>query len=541
MDFSIPEFIASPIDEGFGPEDAGTKELYREVEAFARHGQPILIFGPTGAGKEFLARHYYNTLVKAEFYGQYKDGWPLRFKEIKESYSKYYSEKELDIFVRSIRPGVFQSINSATIYPNLAESILFGHEANAFTDALTRPGLLESIKYGVLFLDEVGDLPKELQAKMLRAVDSEICEGRRMGGKMDYSLKDLIIIAATNRPRKKIRDDFYYKIGIEVEIKGIDERPKDTVKSIPHFIAKAIGKRKDYSSVTRMFGLTISDIRSVNKLSEAEEVKNFAKSLSDSIAEEILERRWPGNFRALRRAIESSVMRIESIKDPALFSKEFQKHFSWYVSKYSEGAFKTAGVEKTFPGEVIFPSPNPELDMRIEEELNKHNLKGIDDHEKKILSVFFSRTHERGFVRQELEKFYSKSGSIRFVSPTHVRGRINLLIDLDILCVKGKGKSTRYEIGKEFLRIVRSKAGEIFSLPEVSKRLEGRSIEIKSLAENLNKNDRIYIEAPPGYGKTFFIAVFCKEMKDKYSFFYYPLGEGGINKMFRGYNWIIAK
>ncbi len=328
MNVKVPEFTTTIVDTGFTPEDEDTKKLYNEVGAFAKQGQPIVIFGPTGAGKEFLARHYYNTLIKAEFYQQYKDKWPSKFDEICRQYSAVYSKDSLEVFLNSIRAGVFQSINSANIYPNLAESLLFGHEANSFTDARTSPGLLESIKYGLLFMDEIGELPKYIQAKLLRAVDTEISEGCRISGKMTYSLKDVIIISATNQPREKIRKDFYYKMGLEVNIKGIDERPKDVRKSIPYFISKAIGKRKDYAAVNNMFG--IRGLRDVSGLSETEEVKNFALEQGSLVAGEILMRKWPGNFRAMRTALEASILRIESPDNLTSFSEKFRKNLHHY-------------------------------------------------------------------------------------------------------------------------------------------------------------------------------------------------------------------
>jgi hypothetical protein len=106
---------------------------------------------------------------------------------------------------------------------------------------------------------------------------------------MTYSLKDLIIISATNQPKEKIRKDFYYKMGLEVNIKGIDERPKDVRKSIPYFISKAIGKRKDYAAVNNMFG--IRGLRDVSGLAETEEVKNFALEQGRLVAGEILMRK----------------------------------------------------------------------------------------------------------------------------------------------------------------------------------------------------------------------------------------------------------
>jgi len=58
MNFTCPKFKTSIVDSGFTPEDSDTREVYKEVAAFAKQGRPIIIFGPTGAGKEFLARHY---------------------------------------------------------------------------------------------------------------------------------------------------------------------------------------------------------------------------------------------------------------------------------------------------------------------------------------------------------------------------------------------------------------------------------------------------------------------------------------------------
>ena len=233
---NTPKFETSPVLEGFMPENKSTKELYEEVEAFARHGKPIMIFGPTGSGKEFLARHYYKKLTESDFYKQWELDWPKKYKKLYNEYDKNYSPGERDIFINALSVGTFQSINGATIIPKLAESMLFGHEKKSFTDAETTPGLLEIIKCGVLFIDEIGDLPETVQPKLLRAFDSAIRKGRRIGGRMDYSLDDLIIISATNRPRESIREDLYYKIGADVEIKGLDDRPEDFQNFIPIFI-----------------------------------------------------------------------------------------------------------------------------------------------------------------------------------------------------------------------------------------------------------------------------------------------------------------
>ncbi len=542
MNFSLPAFTTTNLDEGFKPEDESTKELYAEVAAFARQGQPVLIFGPTGSGKEFLARHYYCSLTRTEFYEQYRENWPDGFKDLINLYSKYYSEKELKVFADSLRAGVYQSINSSTIYPHLAESLLFGHEENSFTDAKTRPGLVESIKYGVLFLDEIGELSKDLQAKFLRAVDSEIAEGRRVAGKMDYTLKDLIIIAATNRPRDKIRKDFYYKIGIDVEVKGIDERPKDLQKSIPYFIAKALGKRKDYASVTRMFGLSSRDIKSIDRLSEAQGIKQYSEELGKQISDLILSRKWPGNFRAVRRAIESSVMRIESIEDTQSFSRQFRKNIDYYVTKYSDDNARATAFVENYNDKILFPSAFPGLDRRIYEELTGiASLHDLTDYEKNALSVFLSSTHESGFSRKQLGEFFKNQTTIRYTSDASIRNKINRLQSLEMLLKTGRGKSTMYHLATSFMKIVSlQKIEDIFSVPQIKEKWHKRSEDIKELSEKLQVADRIYIKAPIMYGKTSFIALFCEVLKNQYNFYYYPLGEEGITKLFRDMSKLIS-
>ncbi len=82
MHFTRPKFQKTLVDDGFQPADPHTKEVYQEVEAFARQGQPVVIFGPTGAGKEFLARHYYKILTETDFYSQWEAEWPANFNKI---------------------------------------------------------------------------------------------------------------------------------------------------------------------------------------------------------------------------------------------------------------------------------------------------------------------------------------------------------------------------------------------------------------------------------------------------------------------------
>ncbi|HBZ22061.1 MAG TPA: hypothetical protein DEO60_13095 [Bacteroidales bacterium] len=530
MSFIIPEFTTSIIDYGFTPEDEDTKKLYREVEEFAKHGQPVVIFGPAGSGKEFLARHYYSAFVKSEIYRQYKTIWKSKYNEIRNHYSDFYSGKSLEVFLSSIKPGVFQSIDSTTIYPNLAESILLGHEENSTPGASVRPGLLELIKCGVLFIEDIGELPRDLQAKLIRVFNSEISMGCRIAGKINYSLKDVIIIPATNKPQEEIRKTFFYKIGIQVNLKGIDERPKDVRKSIPHFISKAIDKRKDNSVISSWFGIYYSE--KITTLSETKEIKKFAEDLGNLVADEILIRRWPGNFRALRTALEASIFRIEKPKDASSFSEEFHKNLQHYIPEYSDNPEKTSVFVRQSFHDSVYPSQYPDLDRRILEELNcRKKLNNISGFEKRILANFLSSKHKTGFMRRDLEEYYKEHTSIRHTSEAHIRGKINKLVILKILSKTGEGKSTRYNLTNPFLKHVKN--DDLFSLPEVSSDWTDRRNEIDDLGRKINSIQRIYIQAPSGFGKTAFITMFCNSNQERYKFYYYALGEAGINKLFK--------
>jgi len=536
MSFLIPEFTTSTIDAGFTPEDEDTRKLYREVAAFAKQGQPIVIFGPAGSGKEFLARHYYNAFVKSDYYTKYKEHWQSKYSEIRNRYSSCYSGESLEVFLSSIKPGVFKSINSGIVYPNLAESILFGHEENSKSGASARPGLFELIKCGVLFIEEIGELSSDLQARLLRAFNTEISEGCRISGKINYSLRDVIIIPATNQPQDRIKKEFYYRMGIQVSIKGIDDRPKDVRKSIPHFIRKVIDKRKDTSIMGSIFGTSSPGNATI--LSETLEVKKFAEDQADMVADEILMRKWPGNFRALRTTLEASILRIEKPKNLASFSEEFLKNLKHYIKQYSEEDSNTyVPVERSLHDNV-YPSRYPDMDRRILEKINsKNRFQDMSDFEKKILAVFLSSTHEAGFRRRDLEEYYKSFSGIRHSSEAHIRSKLNKLLAFNFLTRAGEGKSTSYNLTKSFLGMVTD--NDAFALPDVDKNWADRSDEIVALTSLLSSIERIFIEAPARYGKSAFIAMFCHARQQMFNLYYYELGQGGIKRLFEDISKVI--
>lgn len=185
-------------------------------------------------------------------------------------------------------------INCGSIPPNLFESELFGYETGAFTGASKggKQGIFELANNSTLFLDEIGDLPLDMQVKVLKAIqDKKIM---RIGGKKPISL-DVRIIAATNRNLKEMvdektfREDLYYRLNvIPIDIPALRERTEDILSLTMHFTKKL---NKDYG---------------------------MNKRISPQVIKAFLNYNWPGNIRELENTIER--MLITSVNDEVLLS-----------------------------------------------------------------------------------------------------------------------------------------------------------------------------------------------------------------------------
>lgn len=156
-----------------------------EASGSARH---ILITGPTGTGKEVLAQEI------------------MRLSKVSK--------------------GKCRSVNCAAINPNLIESELFGHVKGAFSDAVCdKVGLFEKADGGVFFFDEIGTIPKYIQAKILRVAQEK--EFYKVGSEDPIRLKESTrIIAATNKP-KKLRKDLLFRFPVHVCFLPLRKRPSD--------------------------------------------------------------------------------------------------------------------------------------------------------------------------------------------------------------------------------------------------------------------------------------------------------------------------
>ena len=232
--------------------------VLEQVDLVAPTSSTVLIGGETGTGKELVARA---------------------------------------IHQRSRRRGLFVAVNCAALPGTLVESELFGHEKGAFTGAITRrAGRFEQADSGTLFLDEVGELPLETQAKMLRVLQSG--EFQRVGG--GRSLKtDARIIAASNRDLEqavregRFRSDLYHRLAIfPIHLPSLRERREDIPLLAAYLItrkARQLGRKMD--------------------------------ALPPAVTDRLTRYDWPGNVRELENVIERAIilspsptLRLETIQ-----------------------------------------------------------------------------------------------------------------------------------------------------------------------------------------------------------------------------------
>jgi len=220
------------------------QRVYRLIEKIAQHTYPVLILGESGTGKELVAR------------------------------SIHYSGPR--------RTQPFVPVDCSSLVPTLIESELFGYVKGAFTGAQhSKQGLLEAAGEGSLFLDEIGDLPVDLQAKLLRALQEH--EIKPVGSTERVGIRARVI-AATNRDLESairsgsFRQDLYFRLNVvQVKLPPLRERKSD----IPFLVNSFLEKFCDASRPVR--------------------------NISDDAMRRMMAYDWPGNIRELENAIERAV------------------------------------------------------------------------------------------------------------------------------------------------------------------------------------------------------------------------------------------
>jgi two-component system response regulator AtoC len=226
-------------------ESRAMRDLLDLATRVARHSTTVLITGESGTGKEVLARAIHRMSPRSE--------------------------------------RGFTAINCAAIPEHLLESELFGHVKGSFTGATAdRAGLFELAHEGTLLLDEIGDLPLDLQAKLLRVLEEN--EIRRVGGRESKKV-DVRVLAATAKPleaaveRGEFRADLFYRLNVvHLHLPPLRERPDDVPALLTHFARQA---------ATRL---------------------GHPVSITPSALDALTHHSWPGNVRELRNAVERAAV-----------------------------------------------------------------------------------------------------------------------------------------------------------------------------------------------------------------------------------------
>ncbi len=238
-------------EEGIVGESPVMRLLASRIDRVARSGLPVLIRGETGTGKELVARA---------------------------------------IHLRSARrDGPFVPENCAAIAESLVESELFGHERGAFTGAdRTRDGLFARAHGGTLFIDEVGDMPLPMQAKLLRVLQEG--EVRRLGGQRTRSV-DVRVIAATHKDLEALvrqglfREDLLFRLAVlDVTLPPLRERPEDIPALAQAFLERLAEEQG------------------------AEGDGGEPPALDAEVLDALLAHDWPGNVRELENAIRVAAL-----------------------------------------------------------------------------------------------------------------------------------------------------------------------------------------------------------------------------------------
>lgn len=249
----LRETVERPGVAGMIGNSASIRHVFDLLSRLSNSDATVLITGESGTGKELIARAIHEQSSRSS--------------------------------------GPFLAINCAAMPPSLLESELFGHVRGAFTDAkTTRNGLFVEARGGTIFLDEIGELPLDVQPKLLRALQEH--RVRPVGSNQEVPF-DARIVTATNRDLetevadKRFREDLFYRINVvTVAIPPLRERGADILLLAQHFIEQV-----------------------------AVRVGKQVKGIAPAAAEKLCAYDWPGNVRELQNCVERAValMRFDSV------------------------------------------------------------------------------------------------------------------------------------------------------------------------------------------------------------------------------------
>lgn len=247
---TVPLGMSSDYMEGkIIGKSKGMKDIFKVIGMLSGNRIIVLIEGETGTGKELIARAIHHN--------------------------------------SSFKEHPFRAINCSTIVGNLLESELFGHEKGAFTGASrAKKGKFELAGQGTIFLDEIGEIPFELQSKLLRFLQEK--EFERLGGEKKIK-SDARVIAATNKDLKQMvekglfREDLYYRLNVAtIRVPPLRERVEDIPLLIEYLLEK------------------------INR-----EIKKDVRRIEEPAVKRMMKYEWPGNVRELENVLTHAVVNTQ--------------------------------------------------------------------------------------------------------------------------------------------------------------------------------------------------------------------------------------
>lgn len=268
---SIPEgkMDEDPINLLKSSKSKEIQEIVERIEEYillygVTHKFPILLIGETGTGKEIIAKAIYQGLMKRAKEGE--------FLKKREEHPRY------------------MAFNVSAIPETLIEDTLFGHEKGAYTGAYKeKKGYFELAKNGVLFLDEISDMPLSMQAKLLRVLQEK--SFHRLGGDIDIAMENVTIIAAANSSifeklhTGEFRKDLFYRISTRIiKVPTLTERGNQDIESIAAYLIENYNRDKKLNE----------------KILPGEEPNII---LTDDGKKQLAQYTWPGNIRELEHII----------------------------------------------------------------------------------------------------------------------------------------------------------------------------------------------------------------------------------------------
>jgi DNA-binding NtrC family response regulator len=242
------ELLAASQFEGMVGRSPRMLDLFARIRRVAPHFRTLLVTGQTGTGKDLIARALHH--------------------------------------LSPVSQGQFVVLNCSAVVETLFESELFGHVKGSFTGAThDKMGLVEHANGGVLFLDEIGDMPMSTQAKLLRTLQNQ--EVQRVGS-LAIRKVDVRVVAATNHDlhaamsEKAFREDLYYRLSmVEISAPRLADRPEDLPLLTRHFVAR----------FARQYG-------------------KYIRGLTHRAQITLLRHDWPGNVRELENVLGNACMMV---------------------------------------------------------------------------------------------------------------------------------------------------------------------------------------------------------------------------------------